>query len=1368
MNKGVAGSPPGASPEQISMQVSYGQMMDSSPVATCIANYRGQILYMNPAMAELCGVSRPVIGCKKKKRFADLVEDEKTSKGILQALRLNKRLQSVSTALCGRDGQPKPVQVSACLVDGAVPERMMLFHFFPRPEPERTSGVDLGKPAMEGIISKVSRSLIESGNLDVCLKKLGEMMDVSNAYIFQFRDHGTVLDNTHGWRKMPASPQMPRLQGIPSEMMSGWMEKLNNHENIVIDDVSLFDVEDENILPMLEADNAKSLLTVPLHIKSELIGFICLTDEERTRAWSDSEIRFLSAIADTISSHLWRKRAELALEESERIHRQIVENSPIGVIVIGRDELLFANQAAEAILGLSHGESLADKLQSFLSVEENTVLWRQLQARLDHEGVPPRYESMIVTQSGEQRYIDVDVHISQFAGAVAVFAVFVDITERKKNERLLKRRADQLSLLQHVAGVACQSLDLDALLESTLRTVLSVAGATAGAIYLMNEDGTALNLAISEGLEPELVSRIRQVPKQNCKTWQVVESGSPVYGADTEKESDVYPPIKRHGPKSFISFPLHAKGAVLGAMNISGFGKEAPSLLPNEMLTSIGGQIGIAIQNARLYWERARELVDRQQMERVLSESEEKFRKLAEIIPIGVSVAVDKKNFWINHAFASMFGYSREEMLGKGPELIFAPQELEELLKTEEDWLAGRKPTAERYETAAVKKNGERINISVQAEIIKFGEQDAVLVLVEDITKRHLAEASLRESEQRFRGLFEDSPISLWEEDFSAIKRYIDRLRVNGVRNFRDYFKSHPEEVLHCLHLGQIVDVNKATMELYQCTSREDLLGDLSLFSSEETMPAHAESLIAIAEGKTRFEIETVNKTLTGEKIWVKLRWSAAQGYEDCMSKILVSIIDITEIKRTEAAIKESERRYRDTIERSLDGYYSLDRNGRIEYVNSALGEIFDQPRKEIIGKEFFTLLSQELQERFKPLFSRIMGGQSIPWHEEMIKRKDGKEVWIGFNARRVIRDGVVIGAEGFLKDITKEKADENALHASEARYRALFDSIPFEVFGIASDGRFREVNRNFAQIWGNFVGKKARKAIDNPKHAEFMAAMIENALTTKMSVEKEYSLEKGGTNYHYKTILNPVITSDGQVIGLVGINMDVTGQVLAFERIKDLTSRLVEIQEEERSRIALEIHDSLGQYLTALQLEIGAAANAIQSDTERATGLLTAAHKTVEKAIITAQDLCYTLRPPLLDDFGLVSALKDHIDEFISKWGIKVCFSHSAIEGSLSQLEETALFRIAQEALRNVLKHSHATEVTVRLTRENDFINLMICDNGKGFDVSEFFSRGSSGRYGLISMRERTSMLGGTFDIKSAADQGTTVSIMLPTKREG
>jgi|GEM_PF-568684 len=1363
MKERVAAASPRKTSGKNAPLLSYGQIVEHSPVATCLTDHSGRILHMNRALTMLCGLATRAARRKNKAHFTNLIGDQKAAEGILRKLQSERSLQNIAVFLQGEGTKPTWVKVSAAVIDEPKPDCMLLFHFFASSEEEHLPDADLStRLKVEETVTRVSRLLIETGDLDLCLKELGEMIGVTNAYIFRFRNKCSIFDNIHEWCKNPASSQMQKLQGLRSGMMPKWMKKLHKRENIVIQDISVLEVEDEELRRMSQEQGTKSLLMVPLYIQSELIGFICLTDTEKARPWSDFEIRFLSVIAETIRSHLWRKKAEVALEESERIYRQIVERSAVGVTVIKKSKLLFANKAAESILGNPAGDTLDDKLQNFLSIEENRFLWRNAIARLEAKDVPTHYESKILTLAGEERFIDVDAHLVSLAGEAAVFATFVDITKRKKSESLLQQRADQLSLLQHIAEVVGQSLDLNVLLTSSLQNVMHVTRAKAGVIYLLNNEGTALEMVKCEGIKPKIAESLRVVTKQICRTWRVIESGEPDYVENTKKANDVFPPAKKLGFASFISLPLRAEGTVIGTLNIGGFDKKAFTLLPNELLSSIGSEIGIAIQNARLYNKLQTELEERRRIEAALLESEEKFRKLAEIIPIGVNVMVSNKNAWLNNAFASMFGYDREEMLGKGPELVFAPQELAALLKTARGWLSGRRLKPEIYETIGVKKNGDPISISVKAESIKFGEQDAVLVLVEDITKRREAEDALRESERRYRSLFEESPISLWEEDFSEIKRYTDALKRGGVDNFADYFESHPDEALHCMRLAKVIDINKKTLEMYHCTAKEHLLSDLNLISSEETISAHKEFIIAIAEGKTQFEIETVNKTLTGEKIWITLRWSVAHGHEDSYSKVLVSIIGISELKRTEAILKESERRYRDTIERSLDGYYFIDKHGRIEYVNSALTQIFSYSRKELIGMDFQILLDPAQKEHFKPIFSRIMGGRPVHWHEVGMKRKDGKVVWIGFNARRVIRDGVVIGAEGFLKDITKERADEDALRASEARFRALFDSIPFEVFGIGSDGRYREVNRNFIRNWGNFVGRTPRKAIADAEHAEFMSSFVKESLAARSTIEKDYVLEKNQDKLYYTTILNPVITPDDQVLGLVGINMDVTNQVVAFERSQHLAARLVEIQEEERSRIALEIHDSLGQYLTALQLEIGAAANAIDADSKRASELLAASKKTVEQAMVTAQSLCYTLRPPLLDDFGLVAALKDYIDEFAKKWGIEIDFTHAEVESTLSQLEEMTLLRVTQEALWNILKHAQASKASVQLVKETNSIRLTISDNGKGFKVTEFFSKGSSGRFGIIGMQERASMLGGSFNIQSVEGQGTVVTFTL------
>jgi signal transduction histidine kinase len=213
---------------------------------------------------------------------------------------------------------------------------------------------------------------------------------------------------------------------------------------------------------------------------------------------------------------------------------------------------------------------------------------------------------------------------------------------------------------------------------------------------------------------------------------------------------------------------------------------------------------------------------------------------------------------------------------------------------------------------------------------------------------------------------------------------------------------------------------------------------------------------------------------------------------------------------------------------------------------------------------------------------------------------------------------------------------------------------------------------------------------------------------------------------------------------------------------LQRLSARLVTAQEEERRAIARELHDEVGQVLTAIKVELAVAARTAGPDDQA----LANARAITERAMHTVRDLSHLLHPPLLDDLGLADTLEWYVKGFRRRHGILVDFVRDPAIGELSREANVAAYRIVQEALHNVVKHAAATRCRVALTSEHDAIRLVVQDDGVGFDVTRLGRPDGPRGLGLISIRERAAQLQGTAQIDSEPGGGTRLVVDLPKPR--
>jgi PAS domain S-box-containing protein len=342
-----------------------------------------------------------------------------------------------------------------------------------------------------------------------------------------------------------------------------------------------------------------------------------------------------------------------------------------------------------------------------------------------------------------------------------------------------------------------------------------------------------------------------------------------------------------------------------------------------------------------------------------------------------------------------------------------------------------------------------------------------------------------------------------------------------------------------------------------------------------------------------------------------------------------------------------------------------------------------------------------------------------------------------------------------------------NSLKISEEMFRTLIDTARDVIYTISPDGMIRSLNPYFEEITGyrreEWIGKSFTPLI-HPGDLDQAQSLFRRVLNGETPPVFELRIRAKSGAYLTGEFTTTPQRLNGSVTGAFGIARDVTERRKAQEQMRALAKRVVNAQEDERRRIARELHDDLCQWLSGTKLSL----NILEEKPPAARTLrkkLRTLKEEVNQKIVEVRRMAVSLRPAALDDFGLVMALPRLCAENIEHYNIPTGFESEGSPPSHYPPEvETALYRIAQEALSNLGKHSQASKGTVKIAHTKESVSLEISDNGAGFNQAEVAAQRTAGAHlGLVSMNERATLLGGTFSVDSQPGRGTTIRVEIP-----
>ena len=919
-----------------------------------------------------------------------------------------------------------------------------------------------------------------------------------------------------------------------------------------------------------------------------------------------------------------------------------------------------------------------------------------------------------------------------------------DVTSQKTAEEKLLRLNRLYLFMSQMNQAIVKAPDASTLFREACRIAVETGQFRMAWIGQVDEATKNLLPVTHAGEEADYLSRINIIslagpPESMGPGGRALREGAHNICNDIESAPEMAPWREAALGRSYLSsigLPLKQSGHVVGLFSLYASKKNFFDAEETALLCDVANDISFALE---LFEHETR----REKAEQELLHSKLRYQTLTETSPVGVfHTDAAGLTTYVNPRWCQISGMSSEKALGNGWLQAVHPEDREQLAL---EWKAAAKEQrASTSDYRFIHPDGSIVWVLGQA-VREKGIDDEVIGYVGTITDITDLKRAKQESDDA------KQKVTSQERRFRAL-----------IENSNDGLTILAED-------GTVEDISPSG-EKIMGYSREELKGKTGkdLVYPDDELLVKTTFQAVLAHPRQPITIEYRHLLPDGSCRWLVCTFKNLLQ-EPYLKGIVVNYHDITDKKNDELRLKKSEELYRRAEAMGRIGHWELDIKKNEFSWSDELFRIVEVDKTTFAGnyEAWLELVHPDDKSASFKAHLASLKGEKLDIVNRIITATGHTKYVHVLGAFVPGEDEELRYLSGTIQDITEEVIAKNQIINERNLSDSIINSLPGVFYLYTEQGRFLRWNQNLEKVSHysaeEIAGMHPLDFFDS-EEKELLTQKIENVFVTGEDYVQAHFLRKDKTKIPYY-FTGKAILYEGKTC-LLGVGLDFSDKVAAQEKIKETTQQLRElaahlqnIREEERIEIARDIHDDLGQQLTAVQIAIYRLNKqlnhdqALEKQLQAITDMI--AHVTRSIRRISTQ-----LRPAVLDDIGLVEAMKWQTEEFEKRFSIPVTAFFSDIPDNLQQDIAVTLFRIYQETLTNIVRHAAASHVEVRLTADHRHIGLEVQDDGRGFEEEKI---GSKRTLGLLGMKERALVIGGEFEISSRPGKGTSIKILIP-----